>query len=335
RGFQILQDNAWQNSGRARIAGDVLMGVAGLASANPMLSIAGFSGLITNGVLAKYGGNEAQADPNTSFLRRITSPSEHPVDTNAFWNGSRSFLMAVGGTYAALARGDIGQGIGTATAGLIGVSFNTVLLTRRALARLGDRIPVRAPQTAGGANLTAKTDRDLPGADAEIAVGQSHHRVREMIGDGWNATKGMAKSILHRAPAIAGVVAYTGLVAWAASGVAAVTAGSPVIGGLILGSAAMQGLGVAFKMITPAIKTELDEAKASVSHQRGHALDNRVDTTAGGELGEGTGKVAGQPARLPLSRIRRLMTTTSSHALIAGAPQALGRSPALPSYGKA
>ncbi|MEO0393363.1 MAG: hypothetical protein AAF213_08950, partial [Pseudomonadota bacterium] len=42
RGFQILQKNAWQNSGRARMSGDALMGVAGVATGNPMLMVAGY-----------------------------------------------------------------------------------------------------------------------------------------------------------------------------------------------------------------------------------------------------------------------------------------------------
>ena len=273
RRFHILQRNAWRNSGRARIAGDVLMGASGVASGNPMLAIAGFSGLFANGMLAKYGGFEGLADPDVPFLRRVVTPSRYPVDTNAFWNMNRSLMMTGSGCYAALVKGDIGEGIGVASAGMIGVSFNTILLSRRALSRLGDRIPVRTRVP-----LPSDMKSDLPGADQEIEVGQSRHRVRALAGDGWNAVKGVARSILKRAPFIASVLAYPGIAAWAIAGTSAIASGTPVVGGMMLGSAAMQGLGIGFKMIVPAIKVEFKKQQDNaIVSDDGTALGSKDD----------------------------------------------------------
>ena len=267
RGFQILQDNAWQNSGRARMTGDALMGIAGVATANPMLMVAGFGGIAINGVLAKYGGNEGDGDPDMPFLKRIVSPAEQPVDTNAFWNAGRSVLLSVGGAYAAFAKGDIGQGIGAASAGLVGLASNTLVLTRRALSRLGDKINVADSTVAQEGRLDDKAG--LPGADAEIDVGQSQHQMKGVFGRGWNYLKQSAKIILKRPQAVSAMLAYPGIAAWAGAGVASIAAGAPVVGGIIIASASMHGLGMAFKMIAPAIQTQLKEIKAEMGELHG------------------------------------------------------------------
>lgn len=262
--FKIIQQNAWKNSGRARMTGDALMGIAGVATGNPMLMVAGFGGIAINGVLAKYAGNEGDGDPNMPFFKRVMSPAEQPVDTNAFWNAGRSVLLSVGGAYAAFAKGDIGQGIGAVSAGLVGLASNTLVLTRRALSRLGDKINV-AEQSPNDSAVNLVDDKKLQGEGAEINVASSQHQVKGVFGKTWNAIKQSAKIVLKRPQAVSAMLAYPGIAAWAGAGVASVVAGAPVVGGIIIASASMHGLGMAFKMITPAIQTQLKEMKAEMS----------------------------------------------------------------------
>lgn len=192
--FDKIRQNSWQHTGRFFISANIFYGLAGAITGNPIQAGAAFSGLITNGILARWGHHDQTPDADKPLSERILNPKEHPVDCVSFWNIAREAAYVAAGVTTALQRGNIVEGISLSSSGAIGATSNSIILNRQSLAGLGEKIAPDAPQTRCD-HLRTKA-RALLEHSTNIASMLSYPGVIAMLGAGLAADNIVERTLL-------------------------------------------------------------------------------------------------------------------------------------------